>query len=210
MPKSTFLNLTKEKRQRIIDIAVNEFCRYSYHKASISRIVENAKIAKGSFYQYFKNKKDLYKYIIKINGEKKMQYLNKALVNFEDMNFFEIVRNLYIAGIKFHKANPKLSSIGNDFIKNADSQLREEIFGDNIPKSNKFFENLLIKGIQKGEVREDIDVKLVSHLITTLSISTSEYFFNEVKVADDIEIMNIIDKMLDVIEKGIKKEKEEY
>jgi TetR/AcrR family transcriptional regulator len=64
MPKPTFFNLTDDKRQRLIDLAIEEFAENDYDLASISKIVAQAGIAKGSFYQYFEDKKDLYQYLL--------------------------------------------------------------------------------------------------------------------------------------------------
>lgn len=64
MVHQTFLNLPEEKRERILNSAVDEFVRLPYERTSINRIVENAGIPKGSFYQYFDSKDDLYGYCI--------------------------------------------------------------------------------------------------------------------------------------------------
>ncbi|MFW5788083.1 MAG: TetR/AcrR family transcriptional regulator, partial [Halanaerobiales bacterium] len=72
-----------------MDAALDEFADHSYYKANISRIVKKADIAKGSFYQYFTDKKDLFIYIIEIMGEKKLKYLKKIITRKEEMNFFE-------------------------------------------------------------------------------------------------------------------------
>ena len=60
MPKETFFNLPEVKRGAILDAALEEFAAYPYDQASVNRIVARAGIPKGSFYQYFENKKDLY------------------------------------------------------------------------------------------------------------------------------------------------------
>ncbi len=65
MIHTTFHHLPPEKKQRILDCAINEFTAYTYEKTSINRILEEAKIPKGSFYQYFDNKEDLYILCIK-------------------------------------------------------------------------------------------------------------------------------------------------
>ena len=64
MPKKTFIQLPKQKRETITQVAIDEFANHGFDKASINRIVEGAHIAKGSFYQYFKDKKDLYIYFL--------------------------------------------------------------------------------------------------------------------------------------------------
>ncbi|MFD1318301.1 TetR/AcrR family transcriptional regulator [Loigolactobacillus zhaoyuanensis] len=60
MPTSTFFNLSQAKQQRLLDAAHQEFSRVSLHEASISKIVLAAGIPRGSFYQYFTDKEDLY------------------------------------------------------------------------------------------------------------------------------------------------------
>jgi TetR/AcrR family transcriptional regulator len=62
MPKDTFFNLDEAKRNRIFEAAVDEFSQRRFSEASINQVVKNAGISRGSFYQYFQNKEDLYLY----------------------------------------------------------------------------------------------------------------------------------------------------
>lgn len=62
MPTKTFFNLKTEKKERIIHAAKSEFSRVPFQEASISRIIADAGIPRGSFYQYFTDKADLYSY----------------------------------------------------------------------------------------------------------------------------------------------------
>lgn len=62
MPKQTFFNLKDEKRQRIIDAAEREFSQCPLYESSINNIIKDAKIPRGSFYQYFDDLSDLYGY----------------------------------------------------------------------------------------------------------------------------------------------------
>jgi AcrR family transcriptional regulator len=64
MPNSTFFRLPKEKQQRLVDAAWQEFTQTKFSDVSINRIIQNAKIPRGSFYQYFADKDDLFFYLI--------------------------------------------------------------------------------------------------------------------------------------------------
>lgn len=64
MPTSTFFRLPEEKRQRLLDAAWEEFSRTSFAEASINQIIHNARIPRGSFYQYFADKSDLFWYLL--------------------------------------------------------------------------------------------------------------------------------------------------
>ncbi len=63
MPKSTFFNLSEEKRQRIINATIDEFIENSYENVLITNIAKRSSIPVGSFYQYFYDKDDLYLYL---------------------------------------------------------------------------------------------------------------------------------------------------
>lgn len=62
MPTETFFHLPAEKQKRIMNAAKKEFSRLPLKEASIATIIKEAEIPRGSFYQYFENKEDLYYY----------------------------------------------------------------------------------------------------------------------------------------------------
>ena len=64
MPKATFYNLNSEKKEKIEKALRHEFSQNTFEKASISNIIEEGQIPRGSFYQYFEDKEDALKYII--------------------------------------------------------------------------------------------------------------------------------------------------
>lgn len=64
MPTNMFLELNEEKRAKIIEICITEFSIYGYENSSTNRIVRNANISKGSLFKYFKNKDELYFYVL--------------------------------------------------------------------------------------------------------------------------------------------------
>ena len=64
MPKQTFIKLPIDKRETLIRAAIKEFSRAPLFEASISNIVKEAGIPRGSFYQYFEDKEDLYYFLL--------------------------------------------------------------------------------------------------------------------------------------------------
>lgn len=208
MPKDTFFNLPETKKDRIVDAALEEFSAHSYHKARVTAIAKKASIAMGSFYQYFADKKDLFKYIIDQSVNKKLEYINRDIIeNKEKYTFFEILRETYLSGIRFAKDNPRLVTIGNYILNN--KELQKEIWKDQEDKSIKFFQRLLKDGIKKGELNPEIDVNLISQLLLGLNYTLSDIIYKDGKIDPDNlkNEMEIIDKMLYFIKNGIKKDK---
>ena len=64
MPTSTFFNLPPPKKERLLRAAVEEFARKPFNQVSINRIIQAAEIPRGSFYQYFTDKADLFQHIL--------------------------------------------------------------------------------------------------------------------------------------------------
>ena len=64
MPTSTFFNLPPPKREKLLHAAIVEFARRPYGEVSINRIIQGAEIPRGSFYQYFSDKEDLFYYLL--------------------------------------------------------------------------------------------------------------------------------------------------
>ncbi|ATP35182.1 TetR family transcriptional regulator [Ligilactobacillus salivarius] len=79
MPKETFFGIDKEKQNRIIQAAIKVFSSHNYNDSSINEVIKLAKIPRGSFYQYFEDKRDLYLYITQ-----------KIMQNFRDDFFKEL------------------------------------------------------------------------------------------------------------------------
>ncbi|GAB2497270.1 hypothetical protein GCM10008929_17930 [Alkalibacterium psychrotolerans] len=55
-----FLSLDKEKQDRILDAAFQEFAEKGYEQASTNQIAKAAGIGKGTLFYYFKNKQNLF------------------------------------------------------------------------------------------------------------------------------------------------------
>ena len=69
MPSGTFFRLPEEKRRRLTEAAWNEFTRVKYSDTSINRIIQEAGIPRGSFYQYFEDKQDVLRFLLEDIGE---------------------------------------------------------------------------------------------------------------------------------------------
>lgn len=64
MCTETFLRLPEEKRRRFLDAAWEEFTSARFSDVSINQIVRRARIPRGSFYQYFAGKDDLFAFLL--------------------------------------------------------------------------------------------------------------------------------------------------
>ena len=94
MPTETFYKLAKDKQEKIINSAKKEFSRVPFSETSIKNIVEEARIARGSFYQYFDTKEDLLSYIMKEYLEKLNGIMEKTIEK-SNGDIFEVFTKMY-------------------------------------------------------------------------------------------------------------------
>ncbi len=80
MCTETFRRLPEEKKKRFLDAAWEEFTRTSFEKASINKIIVKARVPRGSFYQYFADKEDLFFYLLGNMMKYLMAEYNKILI----------------------------------------------------------------------------------------------------------------------------------
>jgi AcrR family transcriptional regulator len=202
MPKDTFFNLLEEKRERIIEAAIDEFATHSFYQARVTAIADQAGIAKGSFYQYFEDKMDLFKYLLDLLVEKKMTYINQdMIVNRNKYDFFQLLREAFLSGIRFAKENPRLLPIG--IMLANDQELYQEIWGEHQDTSAEFFQQLLEYGKAQGALDPAIDLKLAATMLTGMLFSLTDFIMEDGKL--DLDDMKIIDQMLYLVENGLKK-----
>jgi AcrR family transcriptional regulator len=109
MPKQTFINLSIERQEEILQIAFEEFALKGYQNASLSIIIKKLGLAKGSFYRYFLNKKDLFAYLIENAASRRLSKLDN-LINQDGIDFFELIRQNFIEKIRFDNEYPVIGA----------------------------------------------------------------------------------------------------
>jgi AcrR family transcriptional regulator len=208
MPKDTFLSLPKEKKVLITEIAIEEFYEKGYEKASISHIVEQANIAKGSFYQYFEHLEDLYQYILIYASQIKADYLKELLIETENLNFYDSLNKVLWSSVRFFKGYPKLARIIEDYLKSNNEKMLKEIPRSSVQISYPMVKKLLLRAQEKNEIRTDMDVDFIYGYLSYIMLFLTDYLLKENKdlsKLDDAFFQNGINQMIHLIEFGISK-----
>ncbi|WMJ80766.1 TetR/AcrR family transcriptional regulator [Clostridium sp. MB40-C1] len=171
MPKKTFLNLSLERQNKIIDVALNEFSLHNFETASINKIINELSIAKGSFYRYFQNKEDLYSYLLDYALNKKIDYLEKN-INVTSGDFFQIYRNTVFNYMRFDLTFPTIS----EFLRMAvENKYIEKTKVLNSLHGKTFIRDLVLKGQEDGEVKKSLDIDFIILCIMNLSETMLNY-----------------------------------
>jgi AcrR family transcriptional regulator len=171
MPKQTFFNLPDDKKKLIIDTALEEFSKNSFESASLSRIVEKAGIAKGSMYQYFENKEELYSYLVQYASEQKLNFINETLKSGQS-GFFKVYKDVIFAAARYDLSFPLHSS----FLYKVGRDPRDPGFAKQIMESSRaFIKGLLDEAYRGGELREDVNLDFAAFIVSYVSVDVGDY-----------------------------------
>ena len=215
MPKTTFFNLPKEKQTRILEISAREFAASPYDVASISEIVRQAGMAKGSFYQYFENKQDLYQTLIQLGTEAKLDLLNEHSTPNPKGNLFDTLKNQFLGTVQFEINHPDLAKVlYMAFIQEVPfPKMTEELRRRG---TTQFFKQLIAQGITHGDVAVWVDPETAAFLLESVFYQFSKHLIQRLAVngftistktiMEDEGAMQILHNLMDLLEAGMKRD----
>jgi len=174
MPKETFYRLPDEKRERIMAAAEREFLENSFEAASINRIIKEAAIPRGSFYQYFEDKKDIFLYIVNTHKNEAFGFV-ESFIKDSDGDVFSFMRKAIdfmisaecsekVEGMKRIFSQPWVfDMIVSDTMKGKQEEA-------NMPKG------IMFKYIDKNQLNVENDDELIALINIFASISLGLFF----------------------------------
>jgi AcrR family transcriptional regulator len=216
MPKQTFFNLPPEKREIIMNAAVEEFAEYGLENASTNRIVKNSGIAKGSFYQYFEDKQDVFMHMLAVIEQKEMEFFKNVHPPDYNMDTFHFFRWMVKTGMEFGLSHPRMVQAAWRVLL-GEGLYYGEAFTQYRQKTKQALTQMITQAIERGEVDPSVDVALAVMVMETWSNAITTYVLNEgVKQKDILKWMRspktqeTIDKLLYVMEYGLRKTESEF
>ncbi|MGF9966971.1 TetR/AcrR family transcriptional regulator [Bacillus rhizoplanae] len=160
---SKFLNLDKEKQDRIINAAIKEFAQKGYDKASTNEIVKEAGISKGLLFHYFQNKKQLYLFLYEHMIEILMEKITEK-INWDEKDIFVRYRQIALLKIEVYQIYPEMLN----FIKSIYKDSSPDVKIDINRREKKLLENSLNKlfsDIDLSKFKKGIDIKKAINII---------------------------------------------
>ncbi|AOT71953.1 TetR/AcrR family transcriptional regulator [Geosporobacter ferrireducens] len=203
-----FYSLEPEKRERIINAALKEFARNGYEKASTNEIIKEAQISKGSLFNYFNSKKDLYFFLLDYVVEVIEEIYDE--VDWNETDLFKRMREIGLIKLKIMKKFPQafnfLKTVGNEDA----AEVKSEI--------DKLGKHVIASGLEKGyknidfsKFRDDIDIQKTMNIITWTILSFAEQQRDKVNSFEDIpmEALKEWDDYFDIMKRCFYKKEEQ-
>jgi AcrR family transcriptional regulator len=195
-----FYTLEPEKQSRIINASLKEFAKNGYERASTNEIIKEADISKGSLFNYFKSKKELYFFLIDYVAEIIENMYDEIDLN--ETDFFERIRDVGIIKFNIMKKVPQAF----DFINAIGKEESEEVKSEIKNKSKIIIENgmsRIYKNIDFSKFRDDIDINKTINIINWTMLSFSEQQRNSLNSFEDVsmELLGEWDDYFDIMKR---------
>jgi AcrR family transcriptional regulator len=199
MPTATFYRLPAEKQERVFRAAVREFSRSHFPEASINRIVKDAGIPRGSFYQYFQGKKDIFLYVLEEISREKLEVFARAGEEAEKKGFFPSVGKAIPAIFAWAEQREEYNMIGFRMVEDG-SSLMQEWFG-RMKGSAGVILRMIENDQKNGRIRGDVDPESVTEFLSVIAVSLLRAYYQS---EDKSEIVKKINLYFDILYHGLR------
>lgn len=158
MPKRTFNRLDDDKKEKVMRAAIGEFQALGFENAKIEVIAQNAGVAKGSIYQYFDDKKELFLYSITWALEYFMKVIDRQ-TPLKDMDVYDYFLSGSRERFELLKREPLLVAFSMDVASGKYGSLAKEANRELNRIGEEYELRLIANGKKRGTIRDDLDDK---------------------------------------------------
>ncbi len=173
-----------KKENEVLAAALDEFSSKSYDESSLNSIIQESGISKGAFYHHFKNKYDIYIYVLKDSISKKWKFINENNRLEPKDNIFDLLHDQIKIGNEFGNKHPIYASLYNMFVKEKNNEIYSKVINDLGVDEQKGLETLLEKAINENQFNDVYSKDFIQTIMTFFFRSYNDIFENN----DHIEL----------------------
>ncbi|MDR3566521.1 MAG: TetR/AcrR family transcriptional regulator [Syntrophobacteraceae bacterium] len=188
---------TPDKRLRILDSAVRVFAREGFFKAKVAQIAEDAGLAPGTVYLYFKNKEDVLISIFEVRMEEIVSRFRAAVMEKETgRSRLECLVRMHLSGFQ---SDPDLAACFQVELRQSSRFMRRGVKGG-LQQYLGLIREIVECGRKEGIFRREVSAALVTHLIFgTLDEVVSTWVMSGMKY----NLVSLSDQLVDLFTNGM-------
>ncbi len=199
-----------------MNAAMEEFASKGYDMSSIQKIITASGIPRGSFYQYFKDKFDLFVEIMVEIGRRKIVYLKPVLDRDEAYGLFDLMKELVKAGVEFGMNDPEAFQIAQgiassktldivSFIEN----YAKEVYERNQITEESIYNTAIQNSLKWGEIDPRYSMETIMTYTKKMLESMGEIYWHYMADKKDPHAGDqILEEMIDILQYGFRSTKQ--
>ena len=157
-----------QARQTILNVAAQQFERHGFANTSIADIMQAANLGVGTFYNYFGSKEEVLLTLAKNLRESIESEISSASDN---QSSAELLEQCCVCTARLIDENRFILPL---FISaSGHSDKPEQISHSLSPGFRELFEDIILRGQQRGEFRSDVPANIISEMIHSIYQTTA-------------------------------------
>lgn len=216
--KEAFDRASTERKEKILEVGIEEFASKGYENANINIIAKNSGISIGLMYKYFNTKEDLFITCI----QRGMSILEEAVDEIIKSNDSLIVKaeKLIRTTCRLSQTpeNANYVKLYNEITSERNSEKAKEYAKAIEELTSRKYIKCITDALASGDLRQDMDPRLfaffLDNLLTSLQFSfTCDYYRNRLEIYTGVNVEElsedqIVKQLLKFIESAFTFEKQ--
>lgn len=212
--KPTFLNISAEKREKILAVATHEFSENGFENTNINIIAKKAGVSVGSLYKYFDTKQELFLTVVQAGIGQLQQTLD--LICQSDEPILTKLESV-LRSIQHTSRGSELIRLYGGISAQENAGMSREIARAMEGVSARVYTGLIRQGQSRGEIRSDIDAAMAAFMIDNLFMSLQfsyacDYYEERFRVYAGDDILNrddyVVSQIITFVKSALKKQEE--
>ena len=200
MPFPRFHKLPLEKRERLMEVAAQEFALHGFDDASVNRILETVQMSKGAAYYYFEDKVDLFFTVIQYCIERLKVFdveLDPATLTAE--NFWPTFAELHRQPLLRSFEQPWLFASLRAAGRLSPAALQKEPLASIAQHIVAYAMSFVARGQQLGLIRDDVASELLFDWMAALDSASDLWLLEHWEQLDREAIAKISDQTVEAM-----------
>lgn len=166
MPTVTWARLDGERRAAVVAAAEAEFAAHGFSQGSLNTIARRAGVAKGSLFQYFADKRDLYAFISDVASRRVRDYMEHRIRELDSGRpFFDFLTDLLDDWVAYFAEHPRDRSLHAAASFEVDTAARVSVRAVVHRHYLEVLRPLVHDARTRGDLRADADIDTLLSLL---------------------------------------------
>ncbi|MCV7028143.1 TetR/AcrR family transcriptional regulator [Mycobacterium sherrisii] len=166
MPTVTWARVDPARRTAIIEAAEAEFGAHGFSSGSLNVVARRAGVAKGSLFQYFADKRDLFAFIADIGSQRVRVYMENLIHKIgPERPFFDFLTELLDGWVAYYAEHPRERALHAAATLEVDTDARISVRSVIHRHYLEVLRPLVRTAQTRGDLRADADTDVLLSLL---------------------------------------------
>lgn len=203
MPRPRFERLDPEKKDAILNSALEAFAAHGLEAASYNQIIEQAGISKGAMYYYFDDKEDLFITVVR----REIEAISETVQDFPPVGtveeFWSLLHDFLHRFMEFAASRPLAMGLMRQLFRMKKEGMRSPGLAELQELGRQFTRQFLGLGRSVGAVRTDLPDDLLVALIAAVDDAGDAYVVEHFEEFDTDEFHQWGEVFMDLVRRMV-------